>query len=87
MRLFFAIKINFSGGIPLRSKRKCSGEHANRLGTLLAHKLPCRNAIRDRKPALMCFHSLLQSHALLRVTLQQETYFHIQLAPMQKEQQ
>lgn len=34
-----------NSGVPVRSKVVCLREHADGLGTLLTHKLPCRNAI------------------------------------------
>lgn len=60
MRIF-PIKINCGGDVPLRSEEKRSGEHAKALAMLLAHKLPCRNTIRDRIQALVCLHCLLQN--------------------------
>lgn len=85
LKRIFPIKINCSGDVPIKFEEKHSGEHANALAMLLAHKLPCRNAIRDRIHAFICLHCLLQNHALLRDMVQQKTYFYIQLFPMQEE--
>lgn len=64
-----------NGGVPVRSKEKCLREHAFGLGTLLAHKLPCRNSVRKNTGFNVLLFFIME-HALLRVILQQNTFLY-----------